>query len=94
MSLYPLWRLEYLSTLRCDTKFGGYAVFATFPLTTAVLKSNDYHSETFKTRFQRSGYNHENSPLLAEFMTRVVYDDQDYFSTEETRFLLQLSGSM
>ena len=40
--------------------------------------------------FERSGQNHLLNPKFAEHVDSLVYEDENYFKVDETRFLLQL----
>jgi hypothetical protein len=85
---------EAMSTYHCNNFFGHFGAFATFPLHNAVLASHEYSPEFFKWAYANSGANHSEDPDLAAFLAELQYEDKDYFTIEETRFLLKLSGPL
>ena len=67
-------------------------LFATLPLQTAVLETQVYQLQEFQRAFESSGENHCRNPPLSEFINSLTYDDKDYFTVEETRFMLKFIG--
>jgi hypothetical protein len=65
-------------------------VSTTLPLCTAVVEPDAYQLYDFKNAFRLSGENRCYDPSPAEFIDGLTYDDKDYFTIEETRFLLQI----
>ena len=76
----------------CNTFFAHFGSFATLPLCNAVLSSHKFNPEFFKWAYANSGPNHSSYRRLAAFLAELQYEDKDYFTVEETRFLLKLSG--
>jgi len=75
---------QEISRQRAENCYGRYAISASLPLLAAVL-------ETQTRDFVRAfGENHD-SPSLSEFIKALTYDDKDYFTVEEARFLIQLT---
>ena len=74
----------------CDRYYGRYGLFATLPLRAAVLESQIYDLEDFIASFEYSGKDHSHDLSLSEFINSLTYDDKDYFTVEETRFLLKI----
>src|SRR5271169_4480779 len=63
----------------CYSHYGRHGLFATLPLRAAVQATQIYNT-------------HSQDPSLAEFINSLTYEDSDYFTVEETRFLLKLLG--
>lgn len=85
---------EVHSVRYCDTFFGHFGRFATLPLRNAVLASQEFSLGFFKWAYANSGADHSSDPDLAAFLAELQYEDKDYFTIEETRFLLEVSGSL
>jgi hypothetical protein len=83
-----------VSTSYCQVTYGHYGLFATITLNTAVINSELYDWESFRRTFASSGENHRSDPQFAEYMDSLVYEGNDYFTTDEIRFLLRLSASL
>ncbi len=81
---------QSISSSHCQAKYGHYGLFATYPLRTAVLNSEAYDLVDFIRTFERSGENHRPNPKFAEYVDSLVYEDKNYFTVDETRFLLRL----
>lgn len=79
-----------ISTSHCRAQYGHYGLFATYPLRTAVLNSNAYDLEAFTRTFERFGEGHRSNPKFVEYVDSLVYEDKNYFTIDEIRFLLQL----
>jgi len=79
-----------ISTSHYQAKYGHYGLFTTYPFATAVLNSDAYDLIAFKHTFERYGGNHRSNPCFAKYVDRLVYEDKNYFTIDETRFLLQL----
>ena len=73
-------------------KFGHYAFSVTLPLRTALF-DHDYDYSDFKCRFRFSGTDHEDDLTLRDFMEKLIYDESDYFTTEELRFVIHVSAT-
>jgi len=81
-----------LSLSACKVAYGYYGTFALYPLRTAVLDSCTYDPGTFSRVFSRSGENHCLNPTLTEYLSTLEYEDKEYFTVDETRFLMNLSA--
>jgi len=81
------------SLVYCMKRYASYGTFATYCLGTAVLATDVYTLSSFERAFLSSGDDHRDDPKLQKFLKLVPYEDSDYFSVSETRFLLQLSGA-
>jgi hypothetical protein len=81
---------QRISISHCRANYGHYGLFSTYPLRTAVVNSDSYDLVTFTSIFKRSGENHCFDPKLAEYFDSLVYEDKNYFTIAEIRFLLQL----
>lgn len=81
---------QRISTSHCDATYGHYGLFATYPLRTAVLNLDAYDLVAFIRIFERSGENHSSNPKFAGYVDSLVYEDKNYFTVDEMRFLLQL----
>ena len=75
----------------CIKHYASYGLFATYCLRIAVVATEVYTFSSFKRAFLSSGDNQCNDPKLQKFLELVPYEDSEYFSFSETRFLLQLS---
>lgn len=42
--------------------------------------------------YQQYGENHHRNPQFVEYVKGLTYDDKDYFTVDEMRFLLQFSS--
>ena len=73
-----------------QAQYGHYGLFTTYPLRTAVLNSNAYDLVTFTRTFERSGEDHRSNPKFEEYVDSLVYENKNYFTIDEIRFLLQL----
>ena len=82
-----------MSVWHCRRMFGHYGTFSTLLLVTAVIRHDIYSLSGFHHSFRRSGKDHEDSPGMREFMKSLDYPDAEHFTTEELRFLLQISTS-
>ena len=80
------------SQLYCSRHYASYGTFASYCLCTAVLATDVYSLSSFKRAFLSAGDDHCNDPKLQKFLELVSYEDSDYFSFSEIRFLLQLTG--
>lgn len=76
----------------CESRYLSYGLFATLPLRTAVVETGVYKLQDFEYAFEWSGENHGCNLPLSEFINSLTYDDKDYFTVEETRFMLQFIG--
>ena len=76
----------------CKTNYDLYGLFATYPLRTAVLNSDAYELIDFELAFQYSGENHRSDPQFANYFDSLTYDDKNYFTVDEIRFLLEISA--
>ena len=83
---------ERISLYNCQTNYGLYGLFATYPLRTAVLNSDMYELIDFEVAFQYSGENHRSDPQFANYFDSLTYDDKNYFTVDEIRFLLEISA--
>jgi hypothetical protein len=81
-----------VSLLYCIKHYASYGNFATYCLRTVVSATDVYTFSTFKQCYTASGENHANNPKLRKFLETVSYEDSDYFSISEIRFLLQLTA--
>lgn len=72
----------------CEFRYDRYGVFASLPLATAVLETQSYSLEEFKGAI--SDYSRNSS--VAEFIDGLKYDGKDYFTIEESRFLLHINN--
>ena len=81
---------QRISTSHCKARYGHYGLFATYPLRMAVQKSHAYDLVAFRRTFDRSGQNHRSDPKFAEYVDSLVYEDKNFFTVDEIRFLLQL----
>ena len=68
----------------CRSRFGHYGVFATLPLCTAIISTDNGDITSFKNSLKFS------SAKLAEYIKDLGFDDCDFFNIEEYRFLIQL----
>ena len=75
----------------CSQRYGAYGLFATYCLRTAVTATDVYTSTSFVRAFLRSGDRQCNDPKLKKVLELVEYEDSDYFSFSEIRFLLQIA---
>jgi len=80
------------SLLYCIKHYASYGKFATYRLGTVVSATDVYTFESFKQSFLASGDNHCKDPRLQKFLETISYEDSDYFSIPEIRFLLQLTA--
>ena len=71
--------------------FSHYALAAIIPLRTALF-NHDYDFWHFKDRFGFSGMDHEDDIILSDFMKKLNYDGSDYFTADELRFVMHMSG--
>jgi hypothetical protein len=83
---------SHASVVYCIKHYASYGMFATYCLRTAILATDVYTLSSFKRAFLSSGDDHCDDPKLQKFLKLIPYEDSDYFSVSETRFLLQLSG--
>src|SRR5271167_77838 len=76
----------------CLANYGVYALFATYPLRTAVLNSDAYTEfRDFELEFEYSGKDLRPNSDFAKYLDSLAYNDKDYFTIEEIRFLLDMS---
>ena len=68
----------------CLFRYGHYGRFASLPLRTAVLETQTYSLEGFISAAR------SRNPAVSEFMNGLTYEGKDYFTIEESRFLVQL----
>ena len=81
------------SLIYCIKHYASYGKFATYRLRTVISATDVYTFESFKQVFLASGDNHCKNPRLQKFLETISYEDSDYFSIPEIRFLLQLTAS-
>jgi hypothetical protein len=81
---------SHASVAYCIKHYASYGMFATYCLRTAILATDVYTVSSFKRAFLSSGDDYCDDPKLEKFLELVPYEDSDYFSFAETRFLLQL----
>jgi hypothetical protein len=75
---------QEMSLRYCLFRYGHYGRFASLPLRTAVLETQTYSLEGF---ISAAG---SRNPAVSEFMNGLTYEGKDYFTIEESRFLVQL----
>ena len=80
------------SLIYCIKHYASYGKFATYRLRTVVSATDVYTFESFKQAFLASGDNHCKNPKLQKFLETISYEDSDYFSIPEIRFLLELTA--
>jgi hypothetical protein len=80
------------SLTHCKGSYGYYGTFALYPLVTANLETFEYDPATFTLSFSLSGENHSRDPTLSNYLSGLEYEDKDYFTVNELRFLMQLSA--
>ena len=78
---------QEISRQRAENCYGRYAISASLPLLAAVLETQIRSVRDFVRAF---GENHDN-PSLSEFIKALTYDEKDYFTVKEVRFLIQLT---
>ena len=83
---------KQVSLYYCKAKYGNYGLFATYPLRIAVLKADQYEFPDVERKLKYSRANHISDPEFANYFNGLTYEDKDYFSVEEIRFLFQLSA--
>ena len=76
----------------CKAIYGLYGLFTTYLLCTTVLNSDAYELINFEMGFQYSGENHHSDPQFANYFDSLMYDDKNYFTVDEIRFLLEISA--
>jgi hypothetical protein len=67
-------------------RYGRYGIFASLPLLTAVLETQTYSVDEFRSA--TNAYSHKSS--LSEFINALTYAGKDCFTIEESLFLLHL----
>jgi hypothetical protein len=77
----------------CNDHFGHYGLFATLPLHTAVITTDDFEFSAFLSAFARSGENHHRHPPLNSQISRESRDDAVDNSDEIATCLEQSYGS-
>src|SRR5436190_17664560 len=84
---------EEMSLRYCQENFSHYACFATLPLRIAFW-NGDFNNtyEDFTWSWRNSGENHSRNARLRGLMRDLVYDDSDFFDTEELRFFLRFEN--
>jgi len=81
-----------ISLYYCKAKYGHYGLFATYTLRIAVLKADQYDFADVERKLKYSPANHISDPEFANYFNGLTYEDKNYFSVEEIRFLFQLSA--
>ena len=76
---------KQISLYYCKARYGHYGLFAIYPLRIAVLKADQYDF-TVNSNILCESY------FFANYFNGLTYEDKDYFSVEEIRFLFQLSA--
>lgn len=77
----------------CYRNFHHYTHFALLPFTTAFFNSDiGYTHSQFLLAFRYSGTNHSDDPYFGGLMANLIYEDQDFFNTDELRFFLELDN--
>lgn len=74
------------SRYSCEVRYGRYGAFASLPLITAVVETQAYSVSALRS----ASYSLSRKPSLTEFINRLTYHGKDYFTVEESLFLLQL----
>jgi len=75
---------QEISLQNCRFRYAHYGGFASFPLRTAVLETQTYSHEGFISAAR------SRNSAVSEFMNGLTYEGKDYFTIEESRFLVQL----
>lgn len=74
----------------CRGRFGHYGLFATLPLRTAIISTDNGDLMSFKSSVELSRCNPGSSAKLGEHIRDLGFDDCDFFNIEEYRFFFQL----
>jgi hypothetical protein len=83
---------QTLSLDYCNSRFGMYGKFCTFPLRASAIASGEYDNGRLEMALTTSAYDGPAANALQKYIRNLDFDDCGLFTVHEYRLLIQLEG--